>query len=171
MTFKESYDNFLNNVKTVKQYNIPFIIWLLENPKSPFHLHGAANLHDHDIIHVLLECGHTNWDEAFVIGFTMGNDNRIKKWEVKLFKFISYYFYPEENRFTKDELKVFDSGFVFGRSRYYPRIADFDWDGIDWSRSLKDIQETFGIHANELSYYKYDYLNTKYKKEPMYENF
>lgn len=170
MTFREVYYNFLEGNDVIKQDSVPWIIWLIENPKSPLHLHGAANLHDHDIIHVLLECGKENIDEAFVIGFTMGNDDRIKPWEVKFFKFVSRYLYPKKNRFTKTELEVFDRGFTYGKSRWYKRIGEYNWEDREWNASLKTVQDNFYIYANELEFYRYD-VTTKYKQEPMYENF
>ena len=78
MTFKEALNIFSKTNTAKKQKDISWLVWLIENPKSPFHLHGAATLHDHDHIHVLLKRGQDNDDEAFVIGFTMGNDDRTK---------------------------------------------------------------------------------------------
>lgn len=153
-TFREMYNKFCDSSTTVNPNDIPFIIWLLENPKSLFHLHGACDLHKHDLIHVLLDVGQSNDDEAFVIGFTMGNDNRISPWEVKFFKYVSSKFYPLKNRFNDKQLKIFDKGFEYGRSRHYNNIARFDWNSIDWDLPFYDIQYKFGIFDNELDYYK-----------------
>ena len=101
MTFKEALSIFSKTNTTKKKEDISWLVWLIENPKSPFHLHGAVTLHDHDHIHVLLGRGQANDDEAFVIGFTMGNDDRTKSWESKLFKFISRWLYSKSERFTK----------------------------------------------------------------------
>ena len=100
----------------------------------------------------------------------MGNDNRIKPWEVKFFKFVSRYLYPKKNRFTKTELEVFDRGFTYGKSRWYKRIGEYNWEDKEWNASLKTVQDNFYIYANELEFYRYD-MTTKYKQEPMYENF
>ena len=75
MTFKEALNIFLMTNTAKKQKDISWLVWLIENPKSPFHLHGAATLHDHDHIHVLLRCG-------------QANDDRTRSWEAKLYKFI-----------------------------------------------------------------------------------
>ena len=85
MVLQEAVDNFLAKDTTKDKSDIPWLVWLMENPKSPLHLHGASNLNDHDYVHVLLNKGQANNDEAFVIGFTMGNDDRTKPWEVNLF--------------------------------------------------------------------------------------
>jgi len=126
MTFKEALSIFSKTNTTKKKEDISWLVWLIENPKSPFHLHGAVTLHDHDHIHVLLGRGQANDDEAFVIGFTMGNDDRTKSWESKLFKFISRWLYSKSGRFTKKQLKIFDSGFKYGRSKLnlYQRIGE-----------------------------------------------
>ena len=147
MTFKEALNIFLKTNTAKKQKDISWLVWLIENPKSPFHLHGAATLHDHDHIHVLLRRGQANDDEAFVIGFTMGNDDRTKSWESKLFKFISRWLYPKTERFTKKQLKIFDSGFKYGQSKLnlYKRISEFDWDKMDKNTPLGEVRKSFGI--------------------------
>ena len=135
MTFKEALNIFLMTNTAKKQKDISWLVWLIENPKSPFHLHGAATLHDHDHIHVLLRRGQANDDEAFVIGFTMGNDDRTKSWESKLFKFISRWLYPKTERFTKKQLKL----------NLYKRISEFDWDKMDKNTPLGEVRKSFGI--------------------------
>ena len=147
MTFKEALSIFTKANTAKKQKDISWLVWLIENPKSTFHLHGAATLRDHDHIHVLLRRGQANDDEAFVIGFTMGNDDRTKSWEVKLFKFISRWFYPKAERFTKNQIKIFDSGFKYGQSKLnlYQRIGEMDWDKIDKNISLNEFRRNFGV--------------------------
>ena len=147
MTFKEALNIFLKTNTAKKQKDISWLVWLIENPKSPFHLHGAATLHDHDHIHVLLRRGQGTDDEAFVIGFTMGNDDRTKSWESKLFKFISRWLYPKGERFTKKQLKIFDSGFKYGQSKLnlYKRIGEFDWDKMDKNTPLDEVKKSFGV--------------------------
>ena len=147
MTFKEALNIFSKTNTTKKQKNISWLVWFIENPKSPFHLHGASTLHDHDHIHVLLRRGQANDDEAFVIGFTMGNDDRTKSWDAKLYKFISRRLYPKAEQFTKNQLKIFDSGFKYGQSKLnlYKRIGEFDWDKIDKNTPLDKVRKSFGI--------------------------
>ena len=77
---QEALDKFLAKETTKNKSEVPWLIWLMENPKSPLHLHGASALNDHDYVHIILDKGQANDDEAFVIGFTMGNDwNTIDK--------------------------------------------------------------------------------------------
>ena len=145
MRLQTALDKFLAKQTTKVASNIHWLIWLLENPKSPFHLHGACKLKDHDYIHVILNRGQAIEDEAFVIGFTMGNDDRTRIWEKKLFKFISHWLYPKHDRFTKKHLKIYDSGWEYGQSnlQYFQRIGEFDWNSIDKSLSLNDVKKQF----------------------------
>ena len=147
MTFKEAFNIFSKTNTTKKQKNISRLVWLIENPKSPFHLHGASTLHDHDHVHVLLRRGQANDDEAFVIGFTMGNDDRTKEWEVKLFKFVSSKLYPKKERFTQEQLKIFDEGFKYGQSKLhlYQRIGEFNWSTIDKNTPLNEVKRKFDV--------------------------
>ena len=147
MILQTALDKFLAEQTTKIASNIHWLIWLLENPKSPFHLHGACKLKDHDYIHVILDRGQTIEDEAFVIGFTMGNDDRIQIWEKRLFKFISHWLYPKNDRFTKDHLEIYDQGFEYGQSKLsiYQRIGEFDWSIIDKNILLNDIKKRFSL--------------------------
>ena len=147
MILQTALDNFLAKQTTKVASNIHWLIWLLENPKSPFHLHGACKLKDHDYIHVILDRGQTIEDEAFVIGFTMGNDDRTQIWEKRLFKFISHWLYPKNDRFTKKHLEIYDQGFEYGQSKLsiYQRIGEFDWSIIDKNILLNDIKKRFSL--------------------------
>ena len=147
MILQEALDKFLAKETTKDKGEIPWLVWLMENPKSPLHLHGASALNDHDYVHVILDRGQANNDEAFVIGFTMGNDDRTKNWEVKLFKFISSKLYPKKERFTKEQLKIFDEGFKYGQSKLplYQRIGEFNWNTIDKNTSLDDVRKKFNV--------------------------
>jgi len=147
MILQDALDEFLAKRTTKEADNIHWLIWLLENPKSPLHLHGACKLKDHDYIHIILDRGQAIEDEAFVIGFTMGNDGRTRMWEKKLFKFISHWLYPKNDRFTKNHLEIYDQGFEYGRSKshIYQRIGEFDWSSIDKSLSLEDVKKQFSL--------------------------
>ena len=144
---QEALDKFLAKETTKDKGEVPWLIWLMENPKSPLHLHGASALNDHDYVHVILDKGQANDDEAFVIGFTMGNDDRTKNWEVNLFKFVSSKLYPEEARFTKEQLKIFDRGFKYGQSKLplYQRIGEFNWNTIDKNTPLNEVKRKFNV--------------------------
>ena len=145
MILQAALDEFLAKRTTKVADNIHWLIWLLENPKSPLHLHGACKLKGHDYIHVILDRGQAIEDEAFVIGFTMGNDDRTCIWEKKLFKFIAHWLYPKNDRFTKKHLEIYDRGWEYGQSKlqHFQRIGEFDWNSIDNSLLLKNVKKQF----------------------------
>ena len=147
MILQEALDKFLEKETTKNKSEVPWLIWLMENPKSPLHLHGASALNDHDYVHIILDKGQANDDEAFVIGFTMGNDDRTKEWEVKLFKFVSSKLYPKKERFTKEQLKIFNRGFEYGQSKLhlYQRIGEFNWSTIDKNTPLNEVKRKFNV--------------------------
>ena len=80
MTLKQAIKEFKSTNSYKTQSDIHWFVWLLENPKSPFRLSGAVNLFNHDIIHILLNRGMDVDDEAYVIGFTMGNSEPSSSW-------------------------------------------------------------------------------------------
>jgi hypothetical protein len=95
--------------------DVPWQIWLFENPESPIALPGKISLFNHDCLHALLSRGISNEDEAFIIGFTMGNDRSTHWVHIIIFKLISLYFYPVKYRFTWDQMKSFDLGYRLGK--------------------------------------------------------
>ena len=89
--------------------------WLWENPSSPIHLSGAIDLYEHDCMHCILDRGLLLPDEAFVIGYTMGNDENLKSWEPHFYLFLVSVFFPRYYCFNENERKVYFSGLEFGR--------------------------------------------------------
>ena len=93
---------------------IPWIVRLFENPQGWLRLHGAVNLKNHDMIHVLLGRGLLDQDEAFVIGFTMGSTKAVSPLERWFFKFAVSRLYPEPYRISKKTLAAYDLGLEAG---------------------------------------------------------
>jgi hypothetical protein len=93
---------------------IPWIVRLFENDKGWLRLHGAVNLRNHDMIHVLLGRGLLDQDEAFVIGFTMGSTRAVSRLEKCLFKFAVSRLYPEPYRISRPTLVAYDLGLAAG---------------------------------------------------------
>jgi hypothetical protein len=113
------------------QSQVPWLIWLLENPDSPVALAGAIPLREHDYLHLLLDRGKSAEDEAFVIGFTMGNDTRLNFVHTWIFKLASRFLYPKDYRFTKEHLKIFDQGVSMGEKLPIKNLCRFDYSYID----------------------------------------
>lgn len=93
---------------------IPWIVRLFENPQGWLRLHGAVNLKNHDMIHILLGRGLLDQDEAFVIGFTMGSTKAVSAVERRFFKFVVSQLYPEPYRISRTMLAAYDLGVEAG---------------------------------------------------------
>jgi hypothetical protein len=133
---------------------IPFLVWLLENPDSCFALPGCIDLHGHDCLHVLLQRGFSPYDEAFVLGFAMGNDVRTRGIHVLLLKMVSQLLYPAKYRFVPDHLISFDLGYRYGKA-----VAIRDLNKLDY-RSFYELpvgrlQQRLGIDPMALSLLKW----------------
>jgi hypothetical protein len=123
---------------------IPFLVWLLENPDSPCALPGNVSLVDHDRLHCILDRGFTAEDEAFIVGFSMGND-RLTHWiHVLILKVAAFIFYPKKYRFSFTDMQEFDRGFLVGRNlrhRNLNRGMPVDWD----NRRLGEIRQELNL--------------------------
>lgn len=128
---------------------IPFLIRLLENPASPVALPGKIDLYRHDCLHLLLDRKFSAYDEAFVVGFTMGNDTQINRFHLAFFKFVSFWFYPKVYRFNRSHLQVFDLGVAYGQAISVRDINQFDFRAYE-ERPLGDLQTALGIESDDL---------------------
>lgn len=111
--------------------DIPWIIWLLENPESPFALGGSISLRNHDYMHILLKRKFSPEDEAFVIGVTMGNDSQTHVLHYFIFKLAARFLYPGVYRFSKEHLRIFDEGVVLGQALPLKNLNRYDFSQID----------------------------------------
>jgi hypothetical protein len=129
--------------------SIPLIVWLLENPASPIALPGQIDLHRHDCLHLLLNRGFSLYDEAFVVGFTMGNDVRTRGVHCALFKFCSFLFYPKTYRFHRAHLKVFDLGWAYGRAVKVKNLNQMNFSSHT-DQPLDVLRDRLGIERKAL---------------------
>ncbi|MEM8642421.1 MAG: hypothetical protein AAGG51_26930 [Cyanobacteria bacterium P01_G01_bin.54] len=130
--------------------SIHWMVRLLENPASPIALPGNVDLHRHDYLHLLLDRGLSLDDEAFVIGFTMGNDPATKPWHLASFKLVSWLLYPREYRFSWMQLKIFDLGLVYGRSLTTKNFNRLDFSPY-FNQTLAQLRSHFGIDSQTLA--------------------
>ena len=142
MLLSKAIEKWQDNSTYKEPSTIHWFVWLLENPKSPISLTGAIDLYNHDIIHILLDRGMLNRDEAMVIGFTMGNSETTSSWVRWLFEFCARYLYPESYRFNEYDLLEFERGFAYGytRSRRNIHLVKFDVQ-----RDIEEIRKEWGI--------------------------
>lgn len=121
--------------------DIPFIIWLMENPDSPLALPGQIYLKEHDFLHLLLGKGFSLEDEAFVIGFTMGNDTRTKWWHLLIYELVSILIYPEKFKFTQDNFEAFKLGLSLGKNLPIRNLNKFDFTSYQYQEIAKTRAE------------------------------
>ncbi|MEH2395694.1 MAG: hypothetical protein V7K21_29940 [Nostoc sp.] len=122
----------------------PFLIWLLENPASPLPFPGKIDLYRHDCLHILLERSFSLYDEAFIVGFTMGNDPDSNHFHIALFKLISSVFYPKDYQFNSNHLRIFDLGLIYGNKINTKNIKDFDFQ-LYQHKTITEIRRELGI--------------------------
>jgi hypothetical protein len=125
---------------------IPFIVWLLENPESPLALPGCINLYGHDCLHLLLKQGFTSENEAYVVGFTMGNDVRTNRFHLLIFKIAAQVLYPEKYRLRPSDVSVFERGFQMGKRVSAKNLNQFSFDEWEY-KVLRDIRVEIGLEA------------------------
>ena len=123
---------------------LPYIIRLLERPNNILFLPTQIDLFTHDCIHILLGIGTYLYDEAFVVGFTMGNNVKINFLHKKMYKIFSHFIYPSQYKFTQEELKIFDLGFFYGRYLNNKNLHLIDFNQYLGS-SIREIRKSLNI--------------------------
>ncbi len=123
---------------------IPFMVWLLENPASPLAMPGNIDLVGHDCIHLLLKQGFAAANEAYVVGFTMGNDDRTTWFHLLIFRIAALFIYPPKYRLTRDELAIFDQGVALGRQTKVKNLNQGVL--VKWRDApLRSVREQIGL--------------------------
>ncbi|BAZ51078.1 hypothetical protein NIES4103_37010 [Nostoc sp. NIES-4103] len=131
------------------QPKIPFVVWLLENPNSPLALPGKISLIPHDYIHILLGQSTSPQEEAFVLGFTMGNDLKTNRLHLLIYKFFAKFIYPSGLKFSKLDCLNFDLGFSYGRKMKTKQINEINFELYN-GQTIQSIREFLGIDINEI---------------------
>lgn len=124
--------------------DIPFLVWLLENPDSPCSLPGNISLKNHDRLHCILNQGFSSENEAYVVGFSMGNDVRANWIHLITIKIAAFLFYPKKYRFKYVDMKAFDRGVQLGRSTEIKNLNQ----GIppEWEcKTLREIRRDLNL--------------------------
>jgi hypothetical protein len=133
-TLGDGLDNLRRRLRDLNQSNNPdqpLFIKVLERPNRFISLPFQIDLFTHDCIHVLLGIGTYMHDEAFLIGFTMGNSQGINYFGKEIYKFLTHNLYPKEYGLTRKELVIFDRGYQYGKS-----ISQKGLDRIDFNTCL-----------------------------------
>jgi hypothetical protein len=123
---------------------IPWQVWLLENPDSPFAFPGSINLFRHDCMHVLLCASFWPEDEAFVVGYTMGTSKWSSRWSLKIFMWLTTWFYPGVYRWNKELLRSFEDGFNRGNAFGMRNLNSFPFEDYT-DLSLAQLRKLVGV--------------------------
>ena len=134
---------------------IPFFVWLFENPASPFRLAGAADLLEHDICHVILGRGLLLQDEAFVIGFMMGNALDSSGWDRLIYRVVGQLIYRKPFRFHENDFRAFDFAFDVGQAMAEKNLFTREVrDLVDFS--IGEVRKAMGLERTQLCHYYSD---------------
>ncbi len=140
MTLSEAYKSLQGD----EQSDIPWIVWLLENPASPIALPGNVDLAGHDCLHLLLKKGFTSSSEAYVVGFTMGNDQRTKWFHFQFFKLAVLFLYPPKYRLSYSEIRILERGFKLGQRTLVKDLNQVDL--VKWNtKTLEQLRSDLGL--------------------------
>jgi hypothetical protein len=142
LTLKAAYETLEGDPPS----KIPFIVWLLENPDSPLSFPGCINLYGHDCIHLLLKQGFTSEGEAYVVGFTMGNDARTSQFHLMIFKLAAQILYPVKYRLNPSELETFERGFQVGRSVRIKNLNRTSFEQWEY-KAMGQVRAEIGLEA------------------------
>jgi hypothetical protein len=160
MAFKlaDTFDEKVHVLTIQEAYNLAFdsetsyippVVWLLENPDSPLPFPGKISLQNHDYIHILLGRGKSSQDEAFVVGFTMGNSTKVNWFHLKIFKLCSGYLYPSPFNFSRSDFRAFDLGVSYGQKNKIRNINEMDLSQYA-NQTVDCVRKVFGINAEEI---------------------
>ncbi|HYX14275.1 MAG TPA: hypothetical protein VE944_07890 [Nostoc sp.] len=122
---------------------------MLENPNSLLALPGKISLRHHDYIHILLGRGISPKDEAFVIGFTMGNDLKTNKLHLFIYKVFARFLYPYPYNFSALDLINFNLGFMYGRTIKIKQINEMNFE-IYQNETIGVLRSILGINTDEI---------------------
>lgn len=138
---------------------IAWIVKLMENPSSKISMPGRITLYNHDSLHIILNESTSPQGEAFVLGFTMGNDTDTKFYHVFIFKLCLKYIYPRSYRLSNKHLKYFDIGLQYGRHIEVKNINQIDFYKFRHN-SINVIRNKLGINLNLVELLKLNLVRT-----------
>ncbi len=143
LTLREVYDNFIDRYH---QDEIPWQVKWVENPNYRFSMSGAVDLYTHDCIHIILGRGDRPDEETFVIGVTMGSDPNLKAREMKLYRWLSRHFYPDEYKFSYQDLFMYNIGVYTARAMGLTNLSLVKFKNYE-DRKLGEIREELMINS------------------------
>ncbi|MCU0707915.1 MAG: hypothetical protein MUF23_06455 [Pirellula sp.] len=153
------YPGLLNDEQTMQELvdslpgldegSIPKEVQAAEDPSSSTALPGAVSLAWHDAMHGLLGRGLLDQDEAFVVGFAMGNASSFRGEDAVKLRRMFAESYPEPFRVHGQKLMAFDLGIEAGRVVGERDIADRE-ESIPYHATLEEWRNRLGISKQVL---------------------
>ena len=138
----------LAELKLDRSKNIPYIVKLFRSPRSPLALPGSISQANYHYLCALLNRRGTPKDEAFMMGFCLGNHPHTTLLHIGIFNLVAYYLFPHPFRFSKSDFFFFDLGFAYGKS------LTTRFDLIDFTKykdiSLSMLRTEFNITLEDL---------------------
>jgi hypothetical protein len=131
------------------EIEIPEVVRRLENPSSPVALPGAVTLRRHDVLHILLGRGLLDQDEAFVVGFTMGNASKYRDADGVVMRQALAQWYPEPFRIFGAKLDTFDLGVQTGKNMGVPDISQIPIEELT-SQTVGSAREDLKLSVEQL---------------------
>jgi len=136
--------------------SVPKVVKMIENPDSRFYLAGPASLRAHDLVHVILGRGLLAQDEAFVIGFTMGDALGAAAVDRLIFLNFSTVLYPKPFKFSAADELVFNFAFDCGLSWKSKDIHRMEVKKVE-KMSMASARALFGLTRETLDkWYSYE---------------
>ena len=150
----------------LSQNDIPLVVKLVENPNYDWLpgfdiFNGAADIHQHDYIHIVLGRGLLLKDEAFVLGFTAGSTNRVSTTEEQLYSFFTKYIYPKNYQFSDDDIHVYKDAVKLGFISDCQRLDKVDFAAMS-DMTVSEVRKAIGLEEDLLR----AYFNIEMKRYP-----
>jgi len=147
--------------------SIPWLVWLLKNPKSRVSLPGKISLYNYNCLHVILGQNFSSSGEASVAGFCMGNDLKANIWHVLVLKIFSRHLYPKKFRISALDWVDFKAGFLYGSSRQVRGINFIDFSNSKFNKDIpiNHIRRRLGVCPRDLDLLKSEFQKNSQKKK------
>lgn len=98
---------------------IPWIVQLFENPDSILPFPGKIKLSQHDNLHIFLEVGVSQAEEAYVVGCTLGLDKNSTFLHCLVLLVVAWFLYPKVYKMRpRQEWGSFWCGYRKGKEFY-----------------------------------------------------
>ncbi|PZD70570.1 hypothetical protein C1752_10577 [Acaryochloris thomasi RCC1774] len=142
-----------------KPYDIPWIVWLLENPDSPLPFPGQIYLREHDYLHIIFGLDRSSESEAFLVGFAMGLDLNTRNIHLLILILTSFFLYPKSYKFSMMDIRNLNRGFLVGRMPKFESLRVLNFE-LYLDQKVSDIRNAFGLQLPEPRSFISQTLNT-----------